>query len=114
MLKTAARPGDYLSSEDYVELYGDHWVTRSSRTTRLLVVLLILGWLVGAALVAGCTDGEDAANTAQDEQIAHEKAMAVAHIVCATWICQKYHAHEPCGRNTNTACVSAADLTRTK
>lgn len=108
----AFRLGDYLSPDDYAPLYGDHWVTRSSRRTRLVVALVLVAWIFGAAGIAGRTDAEDAANTAQDEQVAHEKA--VAHIVCATWICQKYHDHEPCGRNSNTACVSAADLTRNK
>lgn len=70
--------------------------------------------VICAALFTGC-DAEDAANIAQDEQAAHEKSLAISHVVCATWICQKYHDHEPCGRNSNTACTTAADLTeRTK
>lgn len=101
--------------EDYVELYGDHWIIRSSRRAHLMIGVAIVGVFLAFALVAGRDAASDATNIAQDEQAAHEKWLAVSHVVCATWICQKYHDHEPCGRNSNTACTTAADLTeRTK
>lgn len=78
---------------NHAKLYGEHWITRSSRRTRLLVALLIAGWLGAILLVAGCTDGQDAADIAQAEQVAHDKKVALLSMPC-TWIAQC--SHEPC------------------
>lgn len=76
---------DY-TPDDYATLYGDHWVTKSSRKTRLLVWVLIVGWILALMLVGGC-DGEAAKVTAQIEEEAHEKKVAVMSMPC-TWVAQ--------------------------
>lgn len=95
--------------EDYVELYGDHWIIRSSRRAHLMIGVALAGLVLAFALVAG-SDAEDAANIAQDEQVAHAKKQALVGIPCGTWVCQKHFDHEPCGRAGNTACAPSADL----
>lgn len=102
--------GDNLSAADYPALYGDHLLIRSSRRAHMIIGAGIAGLVLAFALVAGRDAANDATNIAQDEQVAHEKALAVSHMVCSPWICQKYHDHEPCGRNSNTACAKSADL----
>lgn len=71
---------------DYEELYGDHWITRSSLRARLMVLLLIVGWIAALLLVTGC-DGEAAQVTAQIEQEAHQKKVALMSMPC-TWVAQ--------------------------
>lgn len=101
--------GDHLNREDYVELYGDHWVVRSSVRTRLLIAILILGWIGALLLVSGC-DGQAAANTAQAEQEAYDKKVALLGMPCL-YVAQCIH--EPCS-TLHRRCVKSADLTERK
>ncbi len=68
-----------------------------------------------AVAAMGLIGGKEPQIAAEIHQLAEEKKQALVGIPCATWICQKSHDHEPCGRNSNTACATSADLTeRTK
>lgn len=69
-----------------------------------LICLIVLSALLGC-------DGESASITAQLEQDAHERHVetvraSLMQIPC-TYVCQKYHYEEPCGKATNTRCVKA-------
>lgn len=96
--------------DDYVALYGDHWMVRSSRRAHFVIGVSLAGLVLAFALVAGRDAASDATNIAQDEQGAHAKKQALVGIPCSTWICQKAFDHEPCGRAGNTACAPSADL----
>ena len=76
---------DY-TPDDYATLYGDHWVTKSSRKTRLLVWVLIVGWILALMLVGGC-DSQDAVNAAQSEEVAHEQKVTLMSMPCV-WVAQ--------------------------
>lgn len=79
--------------------------------------VVALACLVTAGIILnGCADYADAANTARDEAIAHEKKLALMGRICATWVCQKSHDHHPCGpMHGYSGCVPSADyMTRTK
>ncbi len=73
------------------------------------MVLWLICLVIAAALV-GC-DFQAAEATNESVKIADAKREALVGIPCATWICQKSHDHEPCGRASNTACAPSADLT---
>lgn len=72
--------------DDYKELYGDHWITRSSRRTHFMVAILIVGWIFALLLVAGC-DGEAAQATQESIVIAEQKKAALMGMPC-TWVAQ--------------------------
>lgn len=71
---------------DYEELYGDHWLTRSSSRSRLMVYVVIFGWVLILALLsslAGC-DGEAAQITAYAEAEAHQRHVDV--LLATGWV----------------------------
>lgn len=75
---------------DYEQLYGDHWLVKSSRKTRLVIVLVLLAWVVGAALLSAC-EGE--VQTEIAEQEAHQQYLD-------TWV--RFH--------STTTPIRASDL----
>lgn len=64
---------------------------------------------VSLAFAAGCTDGVDASNIAQDEQAAYDKKVALLGMPC-TWIAVCIH--DPCSV-LHRRCAPA-DLTERK
>ena len=95
----------------------DRWLfgpdSASNRVEGWSMVIWLVSLVIVAALI-GC-DLQAAKATNEDVMVASEKKQALVGIPCSTWVCQKSHDHEPCGRASNTACAPSADLTeRTK
>lgn len=75
--------------EDYDQLYGQKNTSNTAEGWSMVCWLICL--IVLAALL-GC-DGQDAANTAQDEQQAYDKKVALMGMPC-TWVAVCIH--DPC------------------